>query len=78
MKIVNLYRYEKPDGSVLVTKNKQNIGDQVHGYRLVAEEGMLLTDGNVMTPCVDVKDTSGWAEVQDPNPPELTEVVMWM
>lgn len=39
--------------------------DEVHGYRLVADDGKLLTRGGEYVYCVDVEisDVSKWKEV---------------
>ncbi len=35
-------------------------------YRLVAEEGMLLTkEGQEPTPCIDTDVTDGWSEIEE-------------
>ena len=69
MKITNikpLYRYENADGSISITPNKRNEGDEVYSYRLIADEGYELYYNGENQHCsvLDVKDTSGWTQEQ--------------
>lgn len=62
MQIINLYRYIRPDGGVTVSTIQPEV-EYVALYRLIADEGMILTDGVVVTSCVDTNDTSVWSEI---------------
>lgn len=62
MTIVPLYRTIRADGGVSVSPNGEGAP---HAYRLVADEGMLLKNGDTVTPCVDTTCTDGWEEVVD-------------
>lgn len=79
MEITNikpLYRYENADGSISITPIKRNEGDEIHAYRLIANEGYeLYYNGiNQHTSVLDVKDTSGWSqEPIEPIEDELRE-----
>ncbi len=44
----------------------QSPGDPIHGYRLIAEVGMILTDEIRYVECVDVlvDEVSRWKEVE--------------
>lgn len=69
MKITNikpLYRYENADGSISITPNKRNEGDEIYSYRLIADEGYELYHNGENQHCsvLDVKDTSGWTQEQ--------------
>lgn len=64
MQIVKLYRYERECGGITVTPEKP---DNVYTllYRLVADEGKVLTDGKIVTACVDVESAEGWTEIDN-------------
>ena len=63
MQIINLYRVIRPDGGVTVTPNKPDSYEKVM-YRIVADEGKELVNGDVRTSCTDVESTDGWVEVE--------------
>ena len=69
MQTVNLYRYVDSDG-VVITPNRREETDQPYCYRLIADEGYVLTDGETITLCVDTHEPERWQEIEDPNPPE--------
>lgn len=82
MQIINLYRYTRPDGGVTVSIVQPDV-EYTALYRLVADEGMLLTDGTTTTSCVDITDTSVWSEIVDttnnntqPTSPELSAEII--
>ncbi len=65
MQTILLYRYIRPDGGVTVSPIKPDC-DFTLTYRLVAEEGMLLTkEGQEPTPCIDTDVTDGWSEIEE-------------
>ena len=75
MQIVPIYKYTRPDGGVTVSPVKPD-GDYTEMVRLVADEGMVLTQDEVtFTSCVDTDTADGWYEVEDatPDPDEATE-----
>ena len=63
---IALYQFVRPDGGVTVSPVKPD-GDYTELIRLVADEGMILTNGVDNTPCVDTHDVSIWSEVEDPD-----------
>ena len=78
--ITPLYRYEEADGSVTITANKRNEGDEIHSYSLVADEGYeLYCNGeNQHTSALYVKNFDGWTqevaeEPVEPSDDEATE-----
>jgi hypothetical protein len=82
MLTINLYRYTRPDGGVTVSTVQPDV-EYTALYRLVADEGMLLTDGTTTTSCVDTTDTSVWSEIVDttnnniqPANPELSAEII--
>lgn len=64
MQVINLFRYNRPDGGVTVSPVKPD-GEYTELFRLVADEGMALTDGNTVTTCIDTEDVTAWTEVKD-------------
>ena len=65
MQTVTLYRYTRPDGGVTDSPVKPE-GAYTVRYRLIAEEGMVLTNGTTTAACVDVDSPEGWTEIADP------------
>lgn len=72
MKTVNLYRYDETNG-IAVTPNIRNDGDAPYAYRLIAESGKILKNGNELTYCVDTKTSDDWAEIDDVADKEVEE-----
>ena len=73
MQTVTLYRSIRPDGGVTVSPNQPENADYTIKYRLIAEEGMTLTDGTTVTACVDAESPDGWTEIEDDSAAEATE-----
>lgn len=65
MQIINLYKYHRADGGVTVSPIKPE-GGYTEMYRLIADEGKALTNGEIITSCVDTESVEGWSEVDDP------------
>lgn len=59
-----LYRYVRSDGGITVSPTKPDAESDTM-IRLVADEGMILTDGISYTYCVDLSDVTSWYEVED-------------
>lgn len=71
MQTIILYKYIRADGGVTVSPIKPDC-EYTEMYRLVADEGKVLTqDGVDTTTCVDVESVEGWYEVDAPD--EATE-----
>lgn len=67
MQIKPLYKYKRPDGGITVSPTKPENTGFTEEFRLIADDGKLLTkDGINTTPCVDVESSEGWHEVDDP------------
>lgn len=62
MQIVNLYKYIRDDGGTTVSPTKPNT-EYAEMFRLIADEGKELMNGDVRTPCIDVESTEGWSEI---------------
>lgn len=60
-----LYRYTRENGGVTVSPNKPDC-EYTEMYRLIADEGMILVNGDVQTICVDVETAEGWTEIEAP------------
>lgn len=72
MQKITLYRYARHDGGVSVSPVKPD-GEYTELFRLVADEGMILTDGENQTVCIDTDNPGAWSEVPDTeNPDEAT------
>lgn len=65
MQIIPLYRYNRQSGGVTVSTEKPD-GEYTECFRVVADIGMVLTDGKTFTFCIDTDDPSAWVEVEDP------------
>lgn len=71
MQKISLYRYIRADGGVTVSPVKPDCEYTVM-FRLIAGEGMLLTDGNTLTYSIDTEAPESLNEVVD-NTYEATE-----
>jgi hypothetical protein len=65
MQIIPLYRYERDGGGITVSPTKPEC-EYTEMYRLVADEGKALTNGEIITSCVDVESVEGWSEIDEP------------
>lgn len=68
MSIIPLYRYTRPDGGVTVSPIKPDT-EYAELCRLVADEGMAITNGVIITDCIDVDSADGWIDCE----PEVIE-----
>lgn len=72
MQTITLYRYARADGGITTSPVAPPDGTEYAlRYRLVADEGKVLTDGTNTTACTDVDSPDGWTEIDDPG--EMTE-----
>ena len=69
MQIIPLYRYKHSEGHISVSPIKPE-GAFTVLYRLVAEEGHLITNGVVAAACMDVESAEGWTEIPEPEEEE--------
>lgn len=67
MQTVNLYLYNDENGVVTITPNPRTVTDKPSRLRLIADEFMILTDGNTKTPAKDVMldEKDNWHEITD-------------
>ena len=71
MKRKNLYKYECDEGGYTVSPEKPPEGkDFWRRYRLIADEGKAITDGEIITQVIDVKSYAGGRDCD--LPPEET------
>ena len=64
MQTITLYRFIRPDGGVSVSPVKPDV-EYTELFRLVADDGMILTDGENYTSCTDTDNPDIWSEVVD-------------
>jgi hypothetical protein len=64
MQKITLYKYARADGGITVSPNKPE-GDYTILYRLIADEGKVLTNGETTTPCTDTDNVNKWREVEE-------------
>ena len=65
MQTVPLYRHTRHDGGVTNSTAKP-AGAYTVRYRLIADDGMVLTNGTDIASCVDVDRPYGWTEIVEP------------
>lgn len=65
MQAITLYKYTRENGGTTVSPIKPDCEYTIM-YRLVAVEGKALTNGEVITYCVDVESVEGWWEIDAP------------
>lgn len=65
MQIINLYKYIRDDGGTTISPVKPNI-EYTEMFRLIADEGKELMNGDIRTSCIDVESIEGWSEIDAP------------
>ena len=65
MQIITLYRYEREPNKITVSPEKPDV-EYTELFRLVADEGKILVNGDIQTTCIDVNSTEGWTEIDAP------------
>ena len=73
MQTITLYKYERECGGITVSPAKPDT-EYTEMVRLFADEGKLLTNGDITTPCIDVDSLEGWSEIDDPDAVTETEL----
>ena len=63
MRTVPLYRFTRPEGGITDSTIKPDV-DFVERSRLIADEGYILTNGEIFTPCIDTDEPEKWSEVE--------------
>ena len=72
MEIRTLYRIIN-NGKVTVTPIKPSHNDYTETYRLIADEGMILTDGENTFICVDTDEPNKYTEVSETSNDDYSE-----
>lgn len=62
MQIINLYKYIRDDGGTTVSPMKPN-SEYIEMFRLIADEGKELLNGDIRISCIDVETIEGWTEI---------------
>ena len=68
MKRKTLYRYLREDGGYTISPVKPEGTAYTKRYRLIADEGKAITDGNVIVEVIDVQSYKGWTDCEKPEP----------
>ena len=62
-----LYRYKTKQGGITVSPNKPNkkiyVGEITNLFRLIADERMVLTNGEKTARCIDTDTPEAWTEI---------------
>ena len=59
-----LYKYTRADGGVTISPTKPDV-EYTQMYRLIADEGREITNGQITTTCIDVVSFEGWHDSDD-------------
>lgn len=59
-----LYKYTRADGGVTISPTKPDV-EYTQMYRLIADEGSEITNGQITTTCTDVVSFEGWHDADD-------------
>lgn len=62
-----LYRVKRSDGGIDITPNEPLNTECTETYRLIADEGMVLTDGANTYCCVDTDEPDKYSEIPEPS-----------
>lgn len=65
-----MYRVRR-DGRVYITPHRPTEAGYTILYRLIADEGMILTDGERTAPAVDTNNPDEWSEIEDTTDVEI-------
>jgi hypothetical protein len=68
MQIITLYKYKRADGGITVSPINPHPKKFDSMYRIVADEGKVLTNGITKTTCADIEidDFFNWREIDAP------------
>jgi hypothetical protein len=67
MKNIPLYKFQRKDGGTTVSPHKPNC-EYTTSYRLIADEGMMLTnDDEHFYSVIDTDIVEGWREIEEPD-----------
>ena len=74
MQKITLYRYSRPDGGVTNSPVKPENEEYTTRYRLIADEGKTLVNGDITAECIDTDSAEGWNEIDCPDVQEVEEI----
>ena len=63
MQIIPLYKYIREGGGVTVSPIKPESAEYSAMFRIVADEGEAITNGDIVTSCIDTDSTHGWTAI---------------
>ena len=63
MQIIPLYKYIREDGGVTVSPVKPEGVEYTAMFRIVADEGEAITNGEIVTSCIDADSADGWTAI---------------
>lgn len=75
MQKLTIYRYLRPDGGASISLNKPDT-EYTETYRLIADEGSILTNGVLETSCVDTDNPEAWEESDEITDTEALAIIM--
>lgn len=75
MKKINRYRYLGRNGIITTSVLLENV-EPIYMYRLIAEEGMVLTNGERYAHQVEIfaEDLNKWTEIENPFPRDQANI----
>lgn len=75
MTITTLYKYKKKRSTIISPKMPPEGVEYTTLSRIVADNGMAVTDGNTITTCADVENDQvvNWTDCELPPEPEVPE-----
>lgn len=59
-----LFKYTRADGGITISPTKPDV-EYTQMYRLIADEGSEITNGQITTTCIDVVSFEGWHDADD-------------
>ena len=74
MQTITLYRYSREGGGITVSPIKPDGVNYEIRYRLIADEGKTLVNGDITAECIDTDSTEGWNEIDCPDVQEVEEI----
>lgn len=73
MEVKTLYKY-KENGKTVVSPNKP-AGDCSTTYRVVAQEGAEITNGNYVATVIDTDNPNDWSEIESAEAEEILNIL---
>ena len=67
MQKIQLYKVEREDGGYDITPKRPQGDYTLHGFRLIADEGKILVNGDIQAFCIDTLEPDEWEEIDAPD-----------